>query len=72
MTATERERRLFVDFLNMLVKLSWLVVFRIFGDDDLGLDAVVLRLLDAVSLRVDAVVLRVQRGACWWTSWSCC
>ena len=45
---------------------------RIFGDDDLGLDAVVLRLLDVVSLRVGAVVLRVQRGACWWTSWSCC
>ena len=45
---------------------------RIVGDGDLGLDAVVLRLLDAVSLRVDAVVLRVQRGACWWTSWSCC
>ena len=38
---------------------------RIVGDGDLGLDAVVLRLLDAVSLRVDAVVLRVQRGACW-------
>ena len=45
---------------------------RIVGDGDVGLDAVVLRLLDAVSLRVVAVVLRVQRGACWWTSWSCC